>query len=240
MSRPTARPSRTTRAPDLRHVTTPRLSCEALEPAHAAEMSLLLGDPRVAATLSPTGRPPAPGGTPSELAVKAAHWRRHGFGLWLLRDRASGAMVGRGGMQHTFIEGVEEVEIAWAIVPRRWREGLATELALACLQIASADLALARVIAYTRTDNIASRGVMEKAGMSLEREFVDRWGLPSVLYSQQVARPEIRAPNHRTAGESRSDPPDPVATLVSTAPLTRSREARKEHNVARHGHPRPG
>ena len=85
-------------------------------------------------------------------------------------------------MQHTFIEGVEEVEIAWAIVPQRWREGLATELACACVQIAFTDLALPSLIAYTRTGNRASRGVMAKAGMSLEREFVDRWGLRSVLY----------------------------------------------------------
>jgi RimJ/RimL family protein N-acetyltransferase len=114
----------------------------------------------VAATLSPTGRPPAPGGSPQELTLKAAHWRQFGFGLWLLRDRFSGAVVGRGGLQRTIIEAANEVEIAWAIVPDRWRQGLATELARACIEIARHDLALPHVIAYTRTDNIASRGVM--------------------------------------------------------------------------------
>ncbi|MGO9754577.1 MAG: GNAT family N-acetyltransferase [Solirubrobacteraceae bacterium] len=167
---------------DLRRLDTARLCCEALAPEHATELRSLLSDPLVAATLSPTGRPPAPGASPEELELTAAHWRQHGFGLWLLRDRATGAMVGRGGLQHTVIEGADEVEIAWAIVPGRWREGLATELALACIEVAFEHLAMLHVIAYTRTDNIASRGVMERAGMSLEREFIDRWGLRSVLY----------------------------------------------------------
>ncbi len=173
--------------PDLRILTTARLQLEALSPDHCGELTPLLEDPRVAATLSPTGRPPAPGGSTQELAVKAEHWRRVGFGLWLLRDRRSGALVGRGGLQRTIIEANDEVEIAWAIVPECWRQGLATELARTCIEIARDDLALADVIAYTRTDNVASRGVMEKAGMSLEREFIDRWGLRSVLYRHRIA-----------------------------------------------------
>ncbi len=187
----------------------------------------------MAATLSPTGRRPAPGGSPQELTLKAAHWRQFGFGLWLLRDRFSGAVVGRGGLQRTIIEAVNEVEIAWAIVPDRWREGLATELARACIEIARNDLALAHVVAYTRTDNIASRGVMEKAGMSLEREFVDRWGLRSVLYPHR--RPPSVELGDRGGGSAAA-----VATLHGSAPLTRSREARKEPHATRHGHPRPG
>ncbi len=184
-------------APDLRILTTARLRLEALSPDHCADLAPLLGDPRVAATLSRTGRPPAPGGSPSELAVKAEHWRRFGFGLWLLRDRGSGAMVGRGGLQRAIIEGSDEVEIAWAIVPERWRQGLATELARTCIEIAHDDLALTDVIAYTRTNNVASRGVMEKAGMSLEREFIDRWGLRSVLYRHRPASAEPAPPDAR-------------------------------------------
>lgn len=172
---------------DLRRLTTARLTGEALVPAHSTELAALLSDPLVAATLSPTGLPPAPGASPEELALKAAHWREHGFGLWLLRDRATGAMLGRGGLQHTFIEGIDGVELAWAIVPARWREGLSTELALACIEIAFEDLGMPHVIAYTRLENIASRGVMEKVGMSPERELVDRWGLRSILYRTSAA-----------------------------------------------------
>jgi ribosomal-protein-alanine N-acetyltransferase len=167
---------------DLRLLCTDRLSCEALSQAHTDELAPLLSDPRVAATLSVDGRPPAWGGTPEQLAIIEEHWRAHGFGLWLLRDRMSGAVVGRGGLKHTNATGVDEVELAWAIVPERWREGLATELALACVELAFERLQLDSVIAYTRPDNIASRRVMEKAGLCYEREFTDPHAIDAVLY----------------------------------------------------------
>jgi RimJ/RimL family protein N-acetyltransferase len=161
---------------------TERLSGEPLTLTHAAELAPLLHDPRVARTLAIDGQPPAWGAEPEELAITVAHWQAHGFGLWLLRDRDTGEMVGRGGLQHTQATGVDEVEIAWAIVPERWNQGLATELANACVEIAFGRLALRSVIAYTRPDNLASRRVMEKIGMSAEREFTDRHGLDEVLY----------------------------------------------------------
>jgi ribosomal-protein-alanine N-acetyltransferase len=166
---------------DLRRILTERLSLEALGPEHAAELTPLLDDPQVARTLSPNGRPPVPGGSPEALGAKAVHWERFGFGLWLLRDRGDGTMVGRGGIQHALVEGHEEVELAWAIVPSRWREGLATELARACVEIASEDLELPSVVAFTLPDNLPSRAVMTKAGMSYERDIV-HVGLPHVLY----------------------------------------------------------
>lgn len=176
------RPAPSVNRLDLRHLETERLSCVALEPSHAEELAPLLSDPRVAATLSPDGQPPAVGAHPEELATCDAHWRTHGFGLWLLRDRRTEEMVGRGGLQHTAASGADEVEIAWAIIPERWRQGLATELALACVATAFDRLDLASVIAYTRTDNIASRRVMEKAEMSYERSFLVPSGRPQVLY----------------------------------------------------------
>ena len=98
-------------------------------------------------------------------------------------------MVGRGGLQHTLATGEPEVEVAWAIVPARWREGLATELALAALELAFDQLALESVSAYTRPDNFASRGVMKKAGMTFERSFTDRHGIREVLYRRRSADP---------------------------------------------------
>ena len=167
--------------PELRTLLTERLALEPLGPDNTAELAPLLEDPRVARTLSPTGLPPAPGLEPELIEAKVAHWRRYGFGLWLLRDRSTGAMVGRGGLQHTVIDGVDEIEIAWAIVPERWGEGLATELANLCVGLAFERLSALSVIAITLPDNIASRRVMEKCGMSFEREFV-HVGLDHVLY----------------------------------------------------------
>jgi ribosomal-protein-alanine N-acetyltransferase len=115
------------------------------------------------------------------IRSKVEHWERFGFGLWLLRDRRTGAMIGRGGLQHTFVAGLHEVEVAWAIVPGRWGEGLATELAHASLNAAFHTLALPTVIAFTLPTNIASLRVMEKSGFIYERE-IEHAGLAHVLY----------------------------------------------------------
>jgi RimJ/RimL family protein N-acetyltransferase len=172
---------------------THRLICERLTPEHGPDLEKLLLDPRVARTLWPELTPPTKAHVASSLAAKIAHWDLHGFGIWLLRDRATGAMVGRGGLQHTFIAGVDEVEAGWAIVPERWGQGLATELALACVEVAFQRLGLLRIVAFTLPGNIASRRVMEKSGFSYAREIMHE-GLQHVLY---VRRPD--------GGDARAD-----------------------------------
>ncbi len=112
---------------------------------------------------------------------KLEHWEHYGFGPWLLRDRASGVMVGRGGLQHTFVNDRHEIEVGWAIVPERWGQGLATELAQASVALAFDDLGLDRIVAFTLPYNVASRRVMEKAGFVFERGIVHK-GLDHVLY----------------------------------------------------------
>jgi [ribosomal protein S5]-alanine N-acetyltransferase len=175
-------------ATSLDRVETARLICERLRLDHGPELSILLGDPRVARTLFPSGAPPSEIEVISGLHSKVDHWDRHGFGQWFLRDRMSGAMVGRGGMQHTFVAGCHEVEVGWAIVPERWGEGLATELALASVEVAFHNLGLPEIVAFTLPDNFASRRVMEKAGFTYEREIVHE-RLDHVLYRRK-AKPD--------------------------------------------------
>ncbi len=151
---------------------TERLMLEPLSPAHGDVLAPLLDDPRVARTLAPSGKPPAPGGEPEVLQAAAEHWARCGFGLWLLRDRATGQMIGRGGLERCVLAGRREVELSWAIIPERWRQGYASELAQACMKLAFDDLYLPAVVAHTQPHNLASRNVMTKAGMSYERDIV--------------------------------------------------------------------
>ena len=95
-----------------------------------------------------------------------------------------GRPVGRGGLQYTFTAGLHDVEAGWAIVPERWGQGLATELARACVEVAFEQLGLREIVAFTLPDNIASRRVMEKAGFEYERDIV-HVGLAHVLYRRR-------------------------------------------------------
>src|SRR2546429_7992569 len=101
MSRTDHRPGEPS-ARSIERLETARLIYERQRPEHAEELFVLLRDPRVARTLTPTGHPPTEADVIDGLRAKIDHWDRHGFGLWLLRDRATGAMGGRGGRQHTW------------------------------------------------------------------------------------------------------------------------------------------
>jgi RimJ/RimL family protein N-acetyltransferase len=168
----------------LERVQTARMICERLRPEHAPELCELLLDPRVARTLWPTVEPPTAQDVTDSLSARIEHWDRYGFGLWFVRDRATGQMVGRGGLQHTYASGPDEVEAGWAIVPERWGEGLATELAVTCVEVAFGALGLSEIVALAQPGNLASRRVMEKAGFEIEREIIYAQ-LPHLLHRRR-------------------------------------------------------
>ncbi len=156
----------------------PRLVAERLVADHHDALCVLLGDPRVGATL---GGAMSPEQVATALALKIEHWDRNGFGYWLWRERASGDAVARGGLHRAHVGGRDEVEVGWAVVPERWGEGFATELGAASLRVAFDVLELPDVVAYTLPGNVASRRVMEKLGMEFKGDVVHA-GLPHVLY----------------------------------------------------------
>jgi ribosomal-protein-alanine N-acetyltransferase len=168
----------------IERLETERMILERLRLEHAPEQLRLLRDPRVSATLWSRAEPPSETEVLDGLAAKVDHWDRRGFGMWTARDRESGEMVGRGGLQYTYTAGLNDVEAGWAIVPERWGQGLATELADACVEVAFDQLGLLELVAFTLPDNAASRRVMEKAGFTYERDIVHA-GLPHVLYRRR-------------------------------------------------------
>ena len=176
------------RPDSLERVETLNLVLERLRMEHLPEVSRLLRDPRVAATGWPGGRPPSERDVVISLEDKERHWARYGFGMWLMRDRATGEMVGRGGLQWTaYVRELDEVEVGWSVMPERWGEGLATELARASVDVAFGPLGLDQIVAFTLPDNVASRRVMEKAEFEYDRDIL-HVGVPHVLYVRRRSR----------------------------------------------------
>lgn len=121
------------------------------------------------------------------LARDITHWRRHGFGPWVLADRESHSFIGRCGLSYVPAEnGRHALELSWAIVPSRWGEGLATEAALVAMD-AAAGLGADEVLAFTLEANHASRRVIEKIGLAPAGE-VKRAGLPHLAFALPVRR----------------------------------------------------
>jgi RimJ/RimL family protein N-acetyltransferase len=176
---------------------TPRLIAERLAPEHGPLLARLALDPRVYPTLWPFPNPPTEADVDDGLRRQLDLWERHGFGLWLLRDRATGEFVGRGGLEYTDAPGRLSVELAWAIVPERWGQGLATELARAAARTGFEELDVIELVALTLPHNAASRRVMEKVGFTYDRAIVHA-GLPHVLY--RLVRPPAGGREEPRAG----------------------------------------
>ena len=98
-----------------------------------------------------------------------AHMARHGFGFFAVVElRAPAEFVGMIGISHVSFEAhfTPCVEIGWRIAATHWNQGFATEGARECLRYAFGELALPEVVAFTVPENLRSRRVMEKLGMT--------------------------------------------------------------------------
>ena len=167
---------------NLDTIVMPRWRAERLRPDHLDEIRRMHRDERVMATL---------GGLRTEeqtreyLRVNLDHWDRHGFGLWIVRDPAGGAPIGRALVRHLAVDDTPEVEIGYALYADWWGRGLATDIARRCLAIGRENVGVASLVAITLPENRGSRRVMEKAGMTYERD-VTHAGRPHVLYRSGV------------------------------------------------------
>jgi RimJ/RimL family protein N-acetyltransferase len=164
----------------------PDLDLRAFREDDGPVLMRVLGAPQVARWLAPAGR-----GAPvtvAECAARAragaAHWLAHGFGPWLVCEGAD--TVACGGLGLRLLDGRPELELAWAVLPDAWGRGIATAIGREALALARARGAR-EVVALTRVDNLASRRVMDKLGMSPDRE-LRHAGLPHVLYRVESLR----------------------------------------------------
>lgn len=120
-----------------------------------------------------------------------AHWREHGYGMYVVRRKPSGEPVGLCGLSRLG----EEVEVAYKFWPHFWGRGYATESAAACLGYGFRALDLERIVGIAQEANAGSRRVLEKIGMRHERGVV-MWGFPQRVYA-------INGPEWKRAGASR-------------------------------------
>jgi ribosomal-protein-alanine N-acetyltransferase len=122
--------------------------------------------------------------TAEQVARLMRHWEERGYGHWAVEEKATGTFIGRIGLQYQddWTEGEHKTEVGCLLDRSRWGKGLATEGALASLRYGFEELALERIISITLPTNLASRRVMEKAGLTFRGEA--RWrGFDLVWYA---------------------------------------------------------
>ena len=96
--------------------------------------------------------------------------------------RSNSTLIGYCGFLHWQIDGTDEIEIGYRLHPDYWDKGIATEAAMAVRDHAFRDLKLPRVISLIHPENIPSRRVAEKIGMTLEKQTTFR-GFPTNVFS---------------------------------------------------------
>ncbi|MFF3336911.1 GNAT family N-acetyltransferase [Streptomyces sp. NPDC002888] len=90
-----------------------------------------------------------------------AHWARHGYGDFAVRDAATHAFLGRVGLRNRPQYGVD---LGFALHPRAQGRGIAGEAGRACLDLAFRRLSLPAVFAFVLPDNAASIAVLRRLG----------------------------------------------------------------------------
>lgn len=112
-------------------------------------------------------------------------YQRDGYSYWAVIEKATGKLVGVTGLIAEQVEQEQHLGIGYIYKKSAWGNGYATEAASACIDHAFHILNAAEVTAQIRPENIASRKVAEKLGMSVKAEFVKYYqgkAMPHLLY----------------------------------------------------------
>lgn len=97
------------------------------------------------------------------IVITQRNYALRGYGMSALVARHSGEVIGFCGLVHP--GGQPEVEIKYALRREFWGKGFATEAVAGMLAYGASAFLIARVIATTSPENIASHRVLGKAGM---------------------------------------------------------------------------
>jgi [ribosomal protein S5]-alanine N-acetyltransferase len=92
-----------------------------------------------------------------------------GSGLLGAVEKLTGRLIGDCGVVWQEIEGRMEAEVGYHVNRARWNQGFATEAARAVMVDAFHRLDIARVVSMIRPENVASRRVAEKNGLTIDR-----------------------------------------------------------------------
>jgi ribosomal-protein-alanine N-acetyltransferase len=103
------------------------------------------------------------------------HWRRHGFGYWVVQDRESEKILGFAGLKFVRFRETEALNLFYRLDPQAWGAGVATEAATAVVAWADEHLPEWPMVARVRPDNVASQKVAQRAGM-VRAEHLDDYG----------------------------------------------------------------
>lgn len=95
-------------------------------------------------------------------------------GMNALIEKATGKLIGHAGLLVQVVDGMEELEIAYSLLPEFWSKGYAIEAARKCKQYAFENNLAKSLISIISLSNLPSQKVAIKNGMAIEKQTVYR------------------------------------------------------------------
>src|SRR5262245_37023075 len=111
-------------------------------------------------------------------AFLAYYERFEGYGFWAAIEKPAGEFLGWFHLRPREGASPGEAELGYRLRRPAWGKGYATEGSRALIRKGFTDFGMRRVVAETMAVNLASRRVMEKAGLTLVRSFRQPWPYP--------------------------------------------------------------
>jgi RimJ/RimL family protein N-acetyltransferase len=165
----------------MTELTTERLELRRWREDDLDEYAAIAGDPEVARYLGGAAFDRVAAWR--QIALFIGHRDLRGWTSSAVIERASGRLIGRGGLWQP--EGWPGLEVGWILGRAAWGHGYATELGRAVRDYAFGPLHAPRLISVIHPDNAASIRVAEKIGSTFEGEF-DLNGQTCRLYGQDA------------------------------------------------------
>jgi RimJ/RimL family protein N-acetyltransferase len=110
------------------------------------------------------------------LPAWLSYYERYtGFGFWAAHEKASGEFLGWFHFRPPPGHEPDDVELGYRLRRSAWGKGYATEVSRALIAKGFRELGVRRVFASTMVVNIASRRVMEKAGLKFVQIVHREW-----------------------------------------------------------------
>lgn len=158
---------------------TQRLSLREFVPEDVEALAAVLSDPE---TMHYYPAPFDRAGVADWIQRNRTRYADDGFGLWAMIRNVTGELIGDCGLVRQSVDGMEEIEIGYHVRRDLWGRGYASEAAGTCRDHGFAALTVDRLISLIRPENLASRRVAEKNGMTLWKE-VTRANLLHYVYA---------------------------------------------------------
>ena len=109
-------------------------------------------------------------------------YKRDGYSYWAVIDKDTQRLIGVSGILKEQADEEDYIGVGYIFNKNYWVKGYAIEAASACVEYAFEHLCVQEITAQIRPENISSRKIAEKLGMSVKKQFIKRYNGKDMIH----------------------------------------------------------